>query len=56
MPVWNASGPASRSWEQVELAVSTYWPNFYQVRKQRLQREGDEAAFVGSQKSLKLFK
>uniref|UniRef100_A0A3P9LPA4 protein-tyrosine-phosphatase n=1 Tax=Oryzias latipes TaxID=8090 RepID=A0A3P9LPA4_ORYLA len=31
MPVWNASGPASRSWEQVELAVSTYWPNFYQI-------------------------
>ena len=33
MPVWNVSGPASRSWGQVELAISTYWPNFYQVRK-----------------------
>ncbi|XP_026006221.1 protein tyrosine phosphatase receptor type Ma [Astatotilapia calliptera] len=32
MPVWNVSGPASRSWGQVELAISTYWPNFYQVR------------------------
>nr|XP_057917303.1 receptor-type tyrosine-protein phosphatase mu-like isoform X5 [Doryrhamphus excisus] len=31
MPVWNVSGPASRSWAQVELAVSTYWPNFYQI-------------------------
>uniref|UniRef100_A0A3Q1B9N9 protein-tyrosine-phosphatase n=1 Tax=Amphiprion ocellaris TaxID=80972 RepID=A0A3Q1B9N9_AMPOC len=31
MPVWNVSGPASRSWGQVELAVSTYWPNFYQI-------------------------
>ena len=33
MPVWNVSGPATRSWAQVELAISTYWPNFYQVRK-----------------------
>ncbi|KAF0021955.1 hypothetical protein F2P81_025792 [Scophthalmus maximus] len=31
MPVWNVSGPATRSWAQVELAISTYWPNFYQV-------------------------
>lgn len=31
MPVWNISGPATRSWLQIELAVSTYWPNFYQV-------------------------
>uniref|UniRef100_A0A668AEF9 protein-tyrosine-phosphatase n=1 Tax=Myripristis murdjan TaxID=586833 RepID=A0A668AEF9_9TELE len=31
MPVWNASGPATRSWGQVELAISTYWPNFYQI-------------------------
>uniref|UniRef100_A0A3B3TJ64 Receptor-type tyrosine-protein phosphatase kappa n=1 Tax=Poecilia latipinna TaxID=48699 RepID=A0A3B3TJ64_9TELE len=31
MPVWNVSGPASRSWGQVELAISTYWPNFYQI-------------------------
>lgn len=33
MPVWNVSGPATRSWVQIELAISTYWPNFYQVRK-----------------------
>uniref|UniRef100_A0A4W5LQT7 MAM domain-containing protein n=1 Tax=Hucho hucho TaxID=62062 RepID=A0A4W5LQT7_9TELE len=31
MPVWNVSGPATRTWGQVELAISTYWPNFYQV-------------------------
>uniref|UniRef100_A0A3Q3KC41 protein-tyrosine-phosphatase n=1 Tax=Monopterus albus TaxID=43700 RepID=A0A3Q3KC41_MONAL len=31
MPVWNVSGPATRSWAQVELAVSTYWPSFYQI-------------------------
>ena len=34
MPVWNVSGPATRTWGQVELAMSTYWPNFYQVRPQ----------------------
>ena len=33
MPIWNVSGPATRTWGQVELAVSTYWPNFYQVRR-----------------------
>lgn len=32
MPVWNVSGPATCSWGQIELAISTYWPNFYQVR------------------------
>ncbi|KAK6311214.1 hypothetical protein J4Q44_G00192690 [Coregonus suidteri] len=31
MPVWNVSGPATRAWGQVELAISTYWPNFYQM-------------------------
>ncbi|XP_048858089.1 receptor-type tyrosine-protein phosphatase mu-like isoform X6 [Brienomyrus brachyistius] len=30
-PVWNSSGPASRTWGQLELAVSTFWPKFYQV-------------------------
>lgn len=32
IPVWNATGPAYPTWRQVELAVSTFWPNFYQVR------------------------
>uniref|UniRef100_A0AAQ4PAG4 protein-tyrosine-phosphatase n=1 Tax=Gasterosteus aculeatus aculeatus TaxID=481459 RepID=A0AAQ4PAG4_GASAC len=31
MPVWNVSAAATRSWGQVELAISTYWPNFYQI-------------------------
>ncbi|XP_055084643.1 protein tyrosine phosphatase receptor type Ma isoform X3 [Periophthalmus magnuspinnatus] len=31
MPVWNVSGPATRTWGQVELAISTYWPNYYQI-------------------------
>lgn len=35
MPVWNVSGPATRSWVQIELAISTYWPNFYQVRERQ---------------------
>uniref|UniRef100_A0A672HT86 protein-tyrosine-phosphatase n=1 Tax=Salarias fasciatus TaxID=181472 RepID=A0A672HT86_SALFA len=30
-PVWNASGTHGKQWHQVELAVSTFWPNEYQV-------------------------
>uniref|UniRef100_A0A673AXR1 protein-tyrosine-phosphatase n=1 Tax=Sphaeramia orbicularis TaxID=375764 RepID=A0A673AXR1_9TELE len=30
-PVWNASGSHGKQWHQVELAVSTFWPNEYQV-------------------------
>uniref|UniRef100_A0A3B3QAE7 Receptor-type tyrosine-protein phosphatase U n=1 Tax=Paramormyrops kingsleyae TaxID=1676925 RepID=A0A3B3QAE7_9TELE len=30
-PVWNASGSHGRQWHQVEMAVSTFWPNEYQV-------------------------
>ncbi|XP_035287491.1 receptor-type tyrosine-protein phosphatase U [Anguilla anguilla] len=30
-PVWNVSGSRGRQWHQVELAVSTFWPNEYQV-------------------------
>ncbi|XP_077096455.1 receptor-type tyrosine-protein phosphatase mu-like isoform X4 [Siphateles boraxobius] len=31
VPVWNSSGPALQKWVQVELAVSTFWPNYYQL-------------------------
>uniref|UniRef100_A0A4W5JVI1 protein-tyrosine-phosphatase n=1 Tax=Hucho hucho TaxID=62062 RepID=A0A4W5JVI1_9TELE len=31
IPVWNASGTAYPTWRQMELAVSTFWPNFYQI-------------------------
>ncbi|XP_035271240.1 protein tyrosine phosphatase receptor type Ma isoform X6 [Anguilla anguilla] len=31
IPVWNISGHTSPSWGQVELAISTFWPNFYQI-------------------------
>lgn len=31
IPVWNISGSRGRQWHQVELAVSTFWPNEYQV-------------------------
>ncbi|XP_053476551.1 receptor-type tyrosine-protein phosphatase mu-like [Ictalurus furcatus] len=30
-PVWKSPGPAFHTWRQVELAVSTFWPNFYQL-------------------------
>ncbi|XP_060679815.1 receptor-type tyrosine-protein phosphatase mu-like isoform X4 [Hemiscyllium ocellatum] len=30
-PIWNVSGMATRSWNRAELAISTFWPNFYQV-------------------------
>ncbi|XP_047423777.1 receptor-type tyrosine-protein phosphatase mu-like isoform X6 [Mugil cephalus] len=31
VPVFNSSGPAYHDWKGVELAVSTFWPNHYQV-------------------------
>uniref|UniRef100_A0A7N6AYR2 protein-tyrosine-phosphatase n=1 Tax=Anabas testudineus TaxID=64144 RepID=A0A7N6AYR2_ANATE len=31
VPVFNSSGPAYHTWKDVELAVSTFWPNYYQV-------------------------
>lgn len=31
--VWNVSGSQGRQWHQVELAVSTFWPSEYQVRR-----------------------
>ncbi|XP_061632336.1 receptor-type tyrosine-protein phosphatase U isoform X1 [Phyllopteryx taeniolatus] len=30
-PVWNTSGSHGKQWHQMELAVSTFWPNEYQV-------------------------
>lgn len=30
-PVWNMSGAPTGTWIRVELAISTFWPNFYQV-------------------------
>ncbi|XP_078101311.1 protein tyrosine phosphatase receptor type Ma, partial [Sander vitreus] len=31
VPIFNFSGPAYHIWKGVELAVSTFWPNHYQV-------------------------
>uniref|UniRef100_A0A8B9KM27 protein-tyrosine-phosphatase n=1 Tax=Astyanax mexicanus TaxID=7994 RepID=A0A8B9KM27_ASTMX len=31
IPVWNVTGSQGKQWHQVELAVSTFWPNEYQV-------------------------
>ncbi|KAL2763698.1 receptor-type tyrosine-protein phosphatase T isoform 5 precursor, partial [Daubentonia madagascariensis] len=30
-PVWNVSGVVTEGWVKVELAISTFWPHFYQV-------------------------
>ncbi|XP_065390276.1 receptor-type tyrosine-protein phosphatase mu isoform X10 [Macaca fascicularis] len=30
-PIWNISGDPTRTWNRAELAISTFWPNFYQV-------------------------
>ncbi|XP_065115000.1 protein tyrosine phosphatase receptor type Ma isoform X2 [Paramisgurnus dabryanus] len=31
IPVWNSSEPVLHKWQKVELAISTFWPNFYQL-------------------------
>ncbi|XP_051543418.1 receptor-type tyrosine-protein phosphatase mu-like isoform X3 [Myxocyprinus asiaticus] len=31
IPVWNSSGLPLQKWQEVELAISTFWPNFYQL-------------------------
>ncbi|KAL2084962.1 hypothetical protein ACEWY4_020480 [Coilia grayii] len=31
LPVWNVTGSHGRQWHQVELAVSMFWPNEYQI-------------------------
>uniref|UniRef100_A0A8C5R8W7 protein-tyrosine-phosphatase n=1 Tax=Leptobrachium leishanense TaxID=445787 RepID=A0A8C5R8W7_9ANUR len=30
-PVWNVSGLVTEGWVKAELAISTFWPNFYQI-------------------------
>ncbi|KAG8446187.1 hypothetical protein GDO86_013875 [Hymenochirus boettgeri] len=30
-PVWNVSGVVTEGWVRTELAISTFWPNFYQI-------------------------
>ncbi|XP_058634876.1 receptor-type tyrosine-protein phosphatase T isoform X12 [Onychostoma macrolepis] len=30
-PIWNASAPVTEGWVKAELAISTFWPNSYQV-------------------------
>ncbi|XP_074058178.1 receptor-type tyrosine-protein phosphatase mu [Macrotis lagotis] len=30
-PIWNISGAPLGTWNREELAISTFWPNFYQV-------------------------
>ncbi|XP_071303017.1 receptor-type tyrosine-protein phosphatase T isoform X4 [Agelaius tricolor] len=30
-PIWNVSGVVTEGWVKAELAISTFWPHFYQV-------------------------
>ncbi|XP_074826332.1 receptor-type tyrosine-protein phosphatase T isoform X4 [Natator depressus] len=30
-PIWNVSGIVTEGWVKAELAISTFWPHFYQV-------------------------
>lgn len=32
-PIWNVTGSTGKDWLRAELAVSTFWPNEYQVMK-----------------------
>ncbi|XP_048872095.1 receptor-type tyrosine-protein phosphatase mu-like isoform X1 [Brienomyrus brachyistius] len=31
IPVWNTSVPTAPGWSPLELAISIFWPNFYQI-------------------------
>lgn len=33
-PIWNVTGSTGKDWLRAELAVSTFWPNEYQVSLQ----------------------
>uniref|UniRef100_A0A8C8VNZ2 protein-tyrosine-phosphatase n=1 Tax=Pelusios castaneus TaxID=367368 RepID=A0A8C8VNZ2_9SAUR len=33
-PIWNVTGSTGKDWLRAELAVSTFWPNEYQVSQQ----------------------
>lgn len=43
-PIWNVTSCTGRDWMKAELAVSTFWPNEYQVCKSLSQSE-DVACF-----------
>uniref|UniRef100_A0AAR2JFG6 protein-tyrosine-phosphatase n=1 Tax=Pygocentrus nattereri TaxID=42514 RepID=A0AAR2JFG6_PYGNA len=32
-PIWNASAPVTEGWAKAELAISTFWPNSYQMHE-----------------------
>lgn len=33
-PIWNVTGSTGKDWLRAELAVSTFWPNEYQVSQE----------------------
>lgn len=45
-PVWNISGSHAKQWHQVELAVSTFWPNEYQVQTPSLSGQDSSTLYM----------
>ncbi|XP_076869891.1 receptor-type tyrosine-protein phosphatase T isoform X5 [Brachyhypopomus gauderio] len=39
-PIWNASAPVTEGWAKAELAISTFWPNSYQVIFEAMSVQG----------------
>nr|XP_006006728.1 PREDICTED: receptor-type tyrosine-protein phosphatase T [Latimeria chalumnae] len=39
-PVWNVSGIITEGWVKAELAISTFWPNYYQVIYEAVSMKG----------------
>uniref|UniRef100_A0AAQ6AJL1 protein-tyrosine-phosphatase n=1 Tax=Amphiprion ocellaris TaxID=80972 RepID=A0AAQ6AJL1_AMPOC len=45
-PVWNASDTVTEGWVKAELAISTFWPNSYQVIFEAVSVQG-HPGFIG---------
>uniref|UniRef100_A0A8C2NHG6 protein-tyrosine-phosphatase n=1 Tax=Capra hircus TaxID=9925 RepID=A0A8C2NHG6_CAPHI len=45
--VWNMTGSHGRQWHQAELAVSTFWPNEYQVLFEALVSPDHRRGYMG---------
>ncbi|KAK1796307.1 hypothetical protein P4O66_009372 [Electrophorus voltai] len=39
-PIWNATAPVTEGWAKAELAISTFWPNSYQVIFEAVSMQG----------------
>ncbi|XP_066515476.1 receptor-type tyrosine-protein phosphatase kappa [Hoplias malabaricus] len=45
-PIWNITTHTGKDWKKAELAVSTFWPNEYQVNRPTNQSAGQGWAVV----------